>query len=138
MKLRRKDRLDKQPAQTSAKQFEAAVRGFFADELSFNDFLAQMKDLLGRQYALIAHILFLKDATAYVPVDVEPLQAGFKQLGVDLSLTGHCTPVSYQRLLQLLDSVAALISAKEPGVTRLDACMFVRLMGDEAKLAGEN
>ncbi|ACV23392.1 Uncharacterised protein [Slackia heliotrinireducens] len=122
--LRRKDR------QRGNLLFEGPLMSFYKDEMSAEAFLKAMKSLFVRYYGMVSHLLFLKDAQAYVPVDSEAAEAGFRKLGMDLSLSGACTWPSYSRFLGHLGRIQKLLAEEGHPATLQNAYTFLQVIGE--------
>lgn len=118
-------------------RFERSLYGFYADNLSAKDFFDEMVDLLGRQYAVVSHLLFLKDKDAYVPVKPDAFEVGLRKLGIEFYLSGYCSWDNYKRFLGYLERIRAMLIEIEPDVTLLDAHSILWIIGSGYWFDGE-
>ncbi len=121
--LRRKDRAN------GIATFEKSIMGLFDGSLDAEPFLLEMKNLFNRQYALISHVLFLRDPDHFVPVDSQLAEEGLAHLGVDQSLSGTCLWPSYSRFLAHLDRICVLAGEQGESLNVQEAYSFLILLG---------
>ena len=110
-------------------EFEQLALDFYAGEMIAKDFFEKAVALLGQQYPAIAHLMFLKDMDAYVPVKPLGFEAGLRALGVDFYLSGFCSWDNYTKFLGYLERLRQMLLEREEGVTLLDAHSILWIIG---------
>lgn len=85
--------------------------------------------LLGRQYSLLAYLMFLKDANRYLPIATTYFDKSFKLLGVDHKTTAKCSWENYIGFLDVINQVRLLLEGRLGNQVRLlDAHSFVWML----------
>ena len=87
-------------------EFERAAYGFYTGGLISRDFFEKSVSLLGRQYSVVSHLMFLKDKDAFVPVKPDAFEAGLRKLGIEFYLSGYCSWDNYTKFLGYLERIA--------------------------------
>lgn len=95
------------------------------DEYAFADLV----DLLGRKYPLMAYLFFLKDHSKYLPIAPKYFDYAFELLGANFKTSHRCSWENYTDYLGLIGQVQGLLteSLSNP-VTLLDAHSFTWIL----------
>ena len=109
--------------------FERAAYGFYVGDLAAKEFFKKAVALLGRQYSVVSHLMFLKDKDAYVPVKPDAFEAGLRKLGVEFYLSGFCSWDNYTRFLGYLERIRQMLLEIDSGTTLLDAHSILWIIG---------
>lgn len=109
--------------------FERAAYRFYTGDLVAKDFFDTMVRLLGRQYSVVSHLMFLKDMETYVPVKPDAFEAGLRKLGIEFYLSGYCSWGNYTRFLGYLERIRQMLQEIEPDTTLLDAHSILWIIG---------
>lgn len=95
------------------------------DEYAFADLV----DLFGKKYPLMAYLFFLKDNSRYLPIRPTYADSAFQLLGVELKTSGRCSWENYTDYLGLIGQVQGLLAESlSDKVTLLDAHSFTWIL----------
>lgn len=119
------------------KRFEKAAYGFYVGDMVAREFFEEAVSLLGRQYPVISHLMFLKDKEAYVPVKPDVFETGLRKLGVEFYLSGYCSWDNYTRFLGYLERIRQMLLEFDPETTMLDAHSVLWIIGSGYWFDGE-
>ena len=123
--------------QQGIERFERAAYEFYTGDMMPRDFFDEAVALLGQQYSVISHLMFLKDKTTYVPVAPDVFETGLRKLGVEFYLSGCCSWGSYTKFLGLLGCLHEKLLEIEPDATLLDAHSILWIIGSGYWFEGE-
>jgi hypothetical protein len=96
----------------------------------------RFRGLAGDGYPLVAYVFFLIDMDRFAPIAPRTFDLAFKQLGVDLTTTAHCSWDNYAAYNEAIEAVRRELAGKPrlEGVRLIDAhsfCwMLVRMAND--------
>ena len=122
-----KGALEKRP--DGVKRFEQEAYDFYMGKSTAEHFFNAAQDMLGGQYPIIAHLMFLKDKEQFVPVKPTYFEAGLKRLGIEFYLSGCCSWDNYKKFLGYLEQMRQQLVAKGEAPTLLDAHSFLWYVG---------
>ena len=118
-------------------EFERAAYDFYTDNLIARVFFEKAVSLLGRQYSVVSHLMFLKDKDAYIPVKPDAFEAGLRKLGIEFYLSGYCSWDNYTKFLGYLERIRQMLLKESPRVTLLDAHSILWIIGSGYWFDGE-
>lgn len=119
------------------RRFEKVAYGFYSGDMVAREFFEEAVSLLGRQYPVISHLMFLKDKGAYVPVKPDVFETGLRKLGVEFYLSGYCSWDNYTRFLGYLERIRQMLLGVDPETTLLDAHSVLWIIGSGYWFDGE-
>lgn len=95
-------------------------------ENCFNQLIA----LVGKKYAMIAYLFFLKNDREYLPISTTNFEFAFKELDCSLKLSKKCSWENYFSYLTVIRQVKDYIEAKlDENINFIDAHSFLWLIG---------
>lgn len=106
-------------------QLEEALRELYEgtdDEIAFHHIV----DIIGGHFDVLGFLFFLKDNELYMPIRSNLFDERFKVLGLNSSLSGHCSWSKYQEYNDWLKQIQiVLCDLINKDITLLDAHSFV-------------
>lgn len=122
-----KDILAKHP--NGIARFEQEALDFYNDKTTSEHFFNFAQEMLGGQYPVIAHFMFLKDKEQFVPMKPTYFEAGLRRLGIEFYLRGCCSWDNYTKFLGYLEQIRQQLVAKGENPTLLDTHSFLWYIG---------
>lgn len=90
---------------------------------------AELLEIFGKQYALLAYLFFLKDCARFLPIAPTYFDRVFQYLGAEHTTRARCSWENFQHYLSLIDALRILLSERlGVSVSLLDAHSFAWIL----------
>jgi predicted restriction endonuclease len=128
-----------QKEKSKIQEIEACLFRLYHESLEEESF-AELVDIFGKTYPLIAYLFFLKDRSKYLPIRPTVFHNAFSYLGAEFKISHQCSWGNYTIFVGLIGELKAMLAeALSTEVTLLDAHSFAWIlaaqMESESKLA---
>ena len=124
---------------SEAERIEQWAFDFYGDtssepEVAFDELVG----LVGKRYALVGYLFFLKSRDKYLPIGTTTFDKAFSMLEVDLVTTRQCSWENYCSYIETISQVQRLLVevAGVPGARLLDGHSFCWMMATLETVAG--
>ena len=95
---------------------------------------AELVDIFGRTYPLIAYLFFLKDCSRYLPIAPTSFDRAFEQLGVEFKTSHRCSWENYLVYISLIRELKTiLLESLDVEVNLLDAHSFAWILARQMR-----
>ena len=120
----------------ACRQVEACLFRLYRDR-DIGKAFEDLVEIVGRNYPLLAYLLFLKDRTRFLPIAPRTFDRSFSYLGIDFSASGNCSWVNYQEYNRILLELQGLLSEQlDCRVEPLDAHSFAWIIARQMQTEG--
>lgn len=90
---------------------------------------AELVDIFGKTYPLIAYLFFLKDYSRYLPIAPTFFDRAFELLGIEFKTSHQCSWKNYQTYISLIRELKSMLAESlDPEATLLDAHSFAWIL----------
>ncbi len=118
------------------RQVEACLFRLYRDRDTGKAF-EDLVEIVGRDYPLIAYLLFLRDRNRFLPIAPQTCDRSFNYLGIDFSASRKCSWINYQEYNGILGELQGLLFERlDCEVEPLDAHSFAWIIARQMKTDG--
>lgn len=104
---------------------ESLLFDLFTDELEVAEAFDELVNEIGRLYALMAYLFFIKDPDRFLPIAPQTFDTFFQSIGVDLQTEHRCSWENYSRYLDVISQVRDFLRKEQnDNISLLDAHSF--------------
>jgi predicted restriction endonuclease len=126
-----------QKEQTEKKRIEACLFKFFNEQLDEESF-AELVNIFGKKYPLIAYLFFLKDRSKYLPIAPTFFDKAFSYLGAEFKTSHQCSWDNYTIFVGLIGELKTMLAETlRTEVTLLDAHSFAWMLAEQMEKEGK-
>lgn len=112
-------------------RIERCLFAFYREKQEERSF-AELVDIFGRTYPLLAYLFFLKDRSRYLPIAPTFFDRAFELLGVEFKTSHQCSWENYLGYISLIRELKTMLAeSPDPEAKLLDAHSFAWILASQ-------
>jgi len=124
---------------TDTEELEQLLYDLYRDIRDEGEIFAELREVLGSNYSLLAYLYFIKDRRRFLPISTTRFDKGFELLGVDYKSSYQCNWGNYTQYNLLIEEVKFLLMEKGVAdVSLLDAHSFLWIISKDLEKEGDD